>query len=42
MQSVMYELMSELNDRSEDLERQMAGLRNEVQVGRSVSNSSRG
>lgn len=26
MQSVMYELMSELNDRSEDLERQMLSL----------------
>ncbi|XP_052003505.1 small conductance calcium-activated potassium channel protein 3-like isoform X3 [Xyrauchen texanus] len=31
MQSVMYELMSELNDRSEDLERQMLGLEQRVE-----------
>ena len=31
MQSVMYELMSELNDRSEDLERQMLSLEHRVE-----------
>lgn len=31
MQSVMYELMSELNDRSEDLERQMLSLEQRVE-----------
>ncbi|KAK1895685.1 Small conductance calcium-activated potassium channel protein 3 [Dissostichus eleginoides] len=31
MQSVMYELMSELNDRSEDLERQMLSLESRVE-----------
>uniref|UniRef100_A0A4W5KMW5 Calmodulin-binding domain-containing protein n=1 Tax=Hucho hucho TaxID=62062 RepID=A0A4W5KMW5_9TELE len=31
MQSVMYELMSELNDRSEDLERQMLSLETRVE-----------
>ncbi len=31
MQSVMYDLMSELNDRSEDLERQMLSLEQRVE-----------